>query len=203
MQSVSTRITWVAVQRTTISALGIRNANSPPQQDSVTAALGSYIRKQPLRATCLWQTHCIRCGLFRQPHGPDARNMPALPRSSFANNLQILVLFLLLAHFHLVPAKQLSTSTLILLATLAPPSERRLLAPQQPQRYVTLHRIRLSHSMLMGSMRLAQASTVIFRCIRCRVIVRNRPLPRARSVEANCAEKRPIRILSRCSCGIF
>lgn len=105
LQSVSTRITWVAVQRTTISALGIRNAKAPPQQDSVTAALGSYIRKQSLRATCLWQTHCIRCGLFCQSHGPDARNMPTLPRSSFAINLQILVLFLLLAHFHLVPAK--------------------------------------------------------------------------------------------------
>jgi hypothetical protein len=69
------------------------------------AALGSYIRKLSLRATCLWQTHCIRCGLFRQSHGPDARNMPTLPRSSFAINLQILVLFLLLAHFHLVSAK--------------------------------------------------------------------------------------------------
>jgi len=88
-----------------ISALGIRNAKSPPQQDSVTAALGSYIRKQSLRATCLWQAHCIRRGLFRQSHGPDARNIPALPRSSFAINLQMLVLFLLLAHFHLVPAK--------------------------------------------------------------------------------------------------
>jgi hypothetical protein len=105
--------------------------------------------------------------------------------------------------FTLSRQKQSSTSTLILLATLAPPLERRLLATQQPQRHVSLRPIRLSHSMLMGSTRLAWVSTVIFRCIRCRVIVRNRLLPRARFVEANCAEQRPVLILSRCSCGIF
>lgn len=37
--------------------------------------------------------------------------------------------------------------------------------------------------MLMGSTRLARVSTVIFRCTRCRATVKNRPLPRARSVE--------------------
>jgi hypothetical protein len=105
LQSVSTRIMWVAVQRTTISALGVRNAKSPPQQDSVTAALGSHPHKQSLRATCLWQTRRVRCGLFRQSHGSDIRNMSPLPRSSFIINLPILVLFLLLAHSHLVPAK--------------------------------------------------------------------------------------------------
>ena len=203
LQSVSTRIMWVAVQRTTISALGVRNAKSPPQQDSVTAALGSHLHKQSLRATCLWQTRRVRCGLFRQSHGPDVRNMSPLPRSSFIINLPILVLFPLLAHSRLVPAKQSSTSTLILLATLAPPLERRSLATQQPQRHVSLRPIRLSRSMLMGSTRLSRVSTVIFGCTRCRATVRNRPLPRARSVEANCAEKRPILILSRHSCGIF
>src|ERR1700722_5130327 len=103
--------------------------------------------------------------------------------------------------FTLSRRKQLSTSSLILLATLAPPLERRLLATQQPQRHVSLRPIRLSHSMLMGSTRLARVSTVIFRCIRCRVIVGNRPLPHARSVEANCAKKRLILNLSQCSCG--
>jgi hypothetical protein len=96
---------WVAIRRTTISALGIRNANHLLQQDSVTAALGSYLHKQLLRATYFWQTHRVRCGLFCQSHGPDVRNMPPLPRRSFAINLPILVLFLLLAHSHLVLAK--------------------------------------------------------------------------------------------------
>jgi hypothetical protein len=105
LQYVSTRIMWVAMQRTTISALGIRNAKSPPQQDSVTAALGSYPHKQPLRATCLWQTHRVRCGLFCQSYEPDVRNMPSLLCSSFAINLLTSVLFLLLAHSHLVLAK--------------------------------------------------------------------------------------------------
>ena len=57
--------------------------------DSVTATLGSYLHKQSLRATCLWQTHRVRCGLFRQSHGPDIRNMPLLPHSSFVISFPI------------------------------------------------------------------------------------------------------------------
>lgn len=42
---------------------------------------------------------------FCQSRGPDVKIMPSLPRSSFAINLPILLLFLLLARSHLVPAK--------------------------------------------------------------------------------------------------